>query len=38
VSNPINVDKVTANLDSGILRINAPEVAKPKEVAAAKAA
>jgi HSP20 family protein len=37
VPNPINVDKVTATLENGILRINAPETAKPKEVKAAKA-
>ena len=37
VPRPINVDKVTANLENGLLRINAPEIAKPKE-AAAKAA
>jgi HSP20 family protein len=34
VPNPINVDKVTANLENGLLRIKAPEIAKPKEIAA----
>ena len=38
VANPIDVDKVTANFEKGILRINAPEVVKPTEAAAAKAA
>ena len=37
VLNPINVDRVTASLDSGILRINAPEAVKPKEIKAATA-
>jgi HSP20 family molecular chaperone IbpA len=37
VPNPINVDKVTANIENGLLRINAPQLTKPKE-AAAKAA
>jgi len=37
VPNPIHVDKVTATLENGILRINAPETVKPKEVKAAKA-
>ena len=37
VPNPVNVDKVTATLENGILRINAPETAKPQEVKAAKA-
>ena len=37
VPNPINVDRVTATLENGILRITAPETAKPKEVKAAKA-
>jgi HSP20 family molecular chaperone IbpA len=32
VQNPINVDKVTAQLEKGILHINAPEVAKPREI------
>jgi HSP20 family protein len=35
--NPIEIGKVTANLENGLLRINAHEIAKPKE-AAAKAA
>jgi HSP20 family protein len=35
--NPIDADKVTANLENGLLRVTAPEIAKPKE-AAAKAA
>jgi len=35
--NPIDVDKVTANLENGLLRIKAPEIAKPQE-AKAKAA
>jgi len=34
VTNPINVDKVTASIDNGLLRINAPEIAKPKEAVA----
>lgn len=34
VPNPINVDKVTANLENGLLRIKALGIAKPKEVAA----
>lgn len=34
VPNPIDVDKVTANLENGVLRVNAPEIAKPKQVAA----
>ena len=33
--NPINVDKVTATLQNGLLQINAPEIAKPKEKAVA---
>jgi HSP20 family protein len=37
VPNPINVDKVTASFKNGLLRVSAPEIAKPKE-AAAKAA
>jgi HSP20 family molecular chaperone IbpA len=37
VPNPINVDKVTAKLDKGILHINAPEVAKPREIRVAAA-
>ena len=32
VPNAINVDQVTAKLDNGILRVNAPKIAKPKEV------
>jgi HSP20 family protein len=32
--NPISVDKVTANLENGILRVNAPEIPKPKAVPA----
>ena len=34
VANPINVDKVTANFENGLLRITAPEIAKPKEMQA----
>jgi HSP20 family molecular chaperone IbpA len=34
VPNPIDVDKVTANLENGLLRISAPEIAKPKQAAA----
>ena len=34
VPNPINVDKVTAKLENGLLRINAPEVATPKQISA----
>ena len=30
VPNPIDVEKVTAQLEKGILRINAPEIAPPK--------
>jgi HSP20 family protein len=37
VQNPINVDKVTAKLENGILRINAPEIAKPREIKVAAA-
>jgi HSP20 family molecular chaperone IbpA len=37
VPNPINVDKVTAKLDKGILRINAPEIPKPREIKVAAA-
>jgi HSP20 family protein len=37
VPNPINVDKMTANLENGLLRITAPETAKPKEIRAAAA-
>ena len=37
VPNPINVDKVTATLENGILKINAPEAVKPKEIKAAAA-
>jgi HSP20 family protein len=33
VPNPIDVDKVTAKLENGLLRIHAPEGAKPKEMA-----
>ena len=33
--NPITVDKVTANLENGLLRIKAPESAKLKEIRAA---
>jgi HSP20 family molecular chaperone IbpA len=35
--NSVNVDKVTANLENGILRINAPEIAAAKEMHAAVA-
>lgn len=34
VGNPINVDKVTAEFEKGILRISAPEIAKTKEIKA----
>jgi HSP20 family protein len=34
VPNAINVDQVTAKLDNGILRVNAPKTAKPKETKA----
>ncbi len=37
VPNAINVDQVTAKLDNGILRVNAPKIAKPKEVKLAAA-
>jgi len=37
VQNPINVDKVTAQLEKGILRINAPEIAKPRDIRIAAA-
>lgn len=37
VPNPINVDKVTAILEKGILKINAPETLKPKEIRATAA-
>jgi len=37
VPNPINVDKMTAILENGLLRITAPETAKPKEIRAAAA-
>jgi HSP20 family protein len=37
MQNPINVDKVTAKLENGILRINAPESAKPREIKVAAA-
>jgi HSP20 family protein len=33
--NPINVEKVTANLENGLLRIKAPETTKLKEIRAA---
>jgi HSP20 family protein len=33
--NSIVADKVTANLENGLLRINAPEIAKPKATAKA---
>jgi len=32
--NPIIADKVTANLENGLLHVTAPEIAKPKEAAA----
>jgi HSP20 family protein len=35
--NPINVDKVTANLENGLLRIKAPETAKLRESKSAAA-
>jgi len=34
VPNSINVDKVTANFENGLLRITAPEITKPKQIAA----
>ena len=34
LSNPINVDKVTANLENGVLRIIAPETVKAVKAAA----
>ncbi len=37
VPNAVNVDQVTAKLDNGILRVNAPKVAKPKEAKVASA-
>jgi HSP20 family protein len=37
VPNAINVDQVTAKLDNGILKVNAPTIAKPKEVKLAAA-
>ena len=37
VPNPIDVDKVTATLQDGLLKINAPEIAKPKKIAATAA-
>jgi HSP20 family protein len=37
IPNAVNVDKVTANLENGILRISAPEIAKPKETKAVAA-
>jgi len=37
VPNPISVVNVTANLENGILRINAPQTARPKEIRAATA-
>jgi HSP20 family protein len=33
VPNSVDVDKVTAHLENGLLRINAPEIAKPKGIA-----
>jgi HSP20 family molecular chaperone IbpA len=35
VQNSINVDKVTANLEDGLLQIKAPEITKPKVAAQA---
>lgn len=35
VPNSVNVDKVTANLENGVLRINAPEIAAAKATKAA---
>jgi len=32
--NPIQCDKVTANLENGLLRVSAPEILKPEEPAA----
>ncbi len=37
VPNAINVDQVTAKLDNGILRVNAPEIVKPKQTKAVAA-
>jgi HSP20 family protein len=37
VPNALNVDQITAKLDSGILRVNAPKAAKPKIVKLAAA-
>jgi HSP20 family protein len=37
VANTINADRVTANLESGILRINAPKTAIPQEIKSAVA-
>jgi len=37
VPNPISVVHVTANLENGILRINAPQTARTKEIKAATA-
>ena len=37
VPNPINVDKVTATLENGLLKISAPETVKPRETKAATA-
>ncbi len=37
VPNPINVDKVTAKLENGVLRISAPETTKVKKITAAAA-
>ena len=34
VPNPINLDKVTANIENGLLHINAAQVSKPKEIPA----
>ena len=37
VPNAVNVDQVTAKLDNGILKVNAPKIGKPKEVKIATA-
>jgi HSP20 family molecular chaperone IbpA len=37
VPNSVNVDQVTANLENGILRVNAPEIVAAKEMHAAVA-
>jgi HSP20 family molecular chaperone IbpA len=37
VLNAINVDQVTAKLDNGVLKVNAPKIAKSKEVELAAA-